>query len=51
VGAACRQLSIWQDQFLDNLPLSLSVNLTGIQLHERDIVSKIIHHYQSLQRI
>ncbi|WP_413173138.1 putative bifunctional diguanylate cyclase/phosphodiesterase [Anabaena azotica] len=49
LAAACRQLSIWQDQFLDDLPLSLSVNLSGIQLNEPDIVSKIIHHYQSLQ--
>ncbi len=49
LGAPCRQLSIWQYQFLDYLPLSLSVDLSGIQLHERDIVSKIIHHYQSLQ--
>ena len=49
MGAAGRQLSIWQDQFLDDLPLSLSVHLTGIQLDERDIGSKIIHHYQSLQ--
>jgi EAL domain-containing protein (putative c-di-GMP-specific phosphodiesterase class I) len=49
LGAAGRQLSIWQDQFLDDLPLSLSVHLTGIQLDERDIGSKIIHHYQSLQ--
>ncbi|MBK1987826.1 GGDEF domain-containing response regulator [Sphaerospermopsis aphanizomenoides BCCUSP55] len=48
LAAACRQLNIWQNQFLDDLPLSLAVNLSGIQLHEPDMVAKIIQHYQSL---
>ncbi|TAF07378.1 MAG: GGDEF domain-containing response regulator [Nostocales cyanobacterium] len=45
---ACRQLTIWQDQFLDHLPLSLSVNLSGVQLNEPGIVPHLIHQYQCL---
>ncbi|MEA5576485.1 putative bifunctional diguanylate cyclase/phosphodiesterase [Anabaena sp. UHCC 0451] len=45
---ACRQMTIWQDQFLDHLPLSLSVNISGVQLNEPDVVPHIIHQYQCL---
>ncbi|AFZ59080.1 EAL domain-containing protein [Anabaena cylindrica FACHB-243] len=45
---ACQQLTIWQNQFLDDLPLSLSINLSGVQLNEIGVVPNIIHHYQSL---
>ncbi|MBD2294982.1 EAL domain-containing protein [Anabaena sphaerica FACHB-251] len=46
--AACRQMTIWQEQFLDHLPLSLSVNLSGVQLNEPGLVSKIIAQYECL---
>lgn len=45
---ACHQMTIWQDQFLDYLPLSLSVNISGVQLNEPDVVPHIIHQYQCL---
>jgi diguanylate cyclase (GGDEF)-like protein len=46
--ASCRQMTIWQEQFLDHLPLSLSINLSGIQLNEPGVVPSIIHQYQRL---
>ncbi|WP_016949856.1 EAL domain-containing protein [Anabaena sp. PCC 7108] len=46
--AACRQLTIWQVQLADYLPLSVAVNLSGVQLNEPELVPKIIHQYQSL---
>ncbi|WP_071190156.1 GGDEF domain-containing response regulator [Trichormus sp. NMC-1] len=46
--AACQQLTIWQSQLADYLPLSLAVNLSGVQLNEPELVPKIIHKYQSL---
>jgi diguanylate cyclase len=48
LDAACRQMTIWQNQFLDDLPLSLSVNLSGVQLNESGVVPNIINHYKSL---
>ncbi|MFM2063560.1 MAG: hypothetical protein RLZZ507_3231 [Cyanobacteriota bacterium] len=45
---ACRQLTIWEDQFLDHLPLSLAVNVSGVQLNEPGVVPSIINQYQHL---
>lgn len=45
---AYNQIRIWQDQLSDYLPLSLSVNMSCVQLEETEIVPQIIHKYQSL---
>jgi diguanylate cyclase (GGDEF)-like protein len=46
--AACRQLNIWQKELPDYLPLTVSVNLSGVQLNEPEIVPKIIEIHRSL---
>lgn len=46
--SACRQLTMWQEQFLDHLPLSLSINVSAVQLDEPGIVPQIIHQYKCL---
>jgi len=38
---ACRRLAIWQEQFPHFSSLSLSVNLSGIQLKQLDLIDKI----------
>lgn len=38
---ACKQLSLWQDQFPDNSSLSISVNLSGIQLNQPQLIDQI----------
>lgn len=38
---ACHQLAAWQHQFPDTLPLSISVNLSGKQLEQPDLVNEI----------
>ncbi|MDY6805910.1 MAG: EAL domain-containing protein [Cyanobacteriota bacterium] len=38
---ACRRLAVWQEQFPHFSSLSLSVNLSGIQLKQLDIIEKI----------
>ncbi|WP_353931924.1 GGDEF domain-containing response regulator [Okeanomitos corallinicola TIOX110] len=45
---AYNQIKIWQDQLSDYLPLSLSVNMSCVQLEEIAIVPQIINKYQSL---
>jgi diguanylate cyclase (GGDEF)-like protein len=41
LSEACRQLSLWHAQFGDRLPLSISVNLSGIQLWNPDVLELI----------
>lgn len=38
---ACRQLAVWQEEFPHFSSLSLSVNLSGIQLKQLNIIEKI----------
>ena len=41
LSEACRQLSVWQEQFSHRKPLSISVNLSGIQLWNPDVLQSI----------
>lgn len=41
LSEACRQLSIWREQFSHHLPLTISVNLSGIQLWNPDVLKSI----------
>lgn len=41
LSEACRQLSVWQEQLAQPLPLSISVNLSGIQLWNPDVLQSI----------
>jgi diguanylate cyclase (GGDEF)-like protein len=41
LSEACRQLSIWQEQLSYRFPLSISVNLSGIQLWNPDVLQSI----------
>jgi diguanylate cyclase (GGDEF)-like protein len=41
VWEACRQLKIWQEQFPQELPLVVSVNLSGKQFAQVDLVEQI----------
>ena len=38
---ACNQLRVWQQQFADHLPLFMSVNVSGKQFVQLDLVEKI----------
>lgn len=38
---ACRQLRLWQDQFPSNLPLTMSVNLSGKQFMQMDLIERV----------
>ncbi|MBL1176636.1 EAL domain-containing protein [Pantanalinema sp. GBBB05] len=38
---ACRQLQIWQQQFVRHSPLTISVNLSALQLCQNDLVEQI----------
>ncbi len=38
---ACQQLSAWQGQFFSNPPLMMSINLSGQELHQPDLVESI----------
>jgi diguanylate cyclase (GGDEF)-like protein len=46
--SACDQMKIWEKEFCDYFPLSVAVNISGVQLEEAAIVTEIIHKYQSL---
>ena len=41
LSEACRQLSVWREQLSQYLPLSISVNLSGIQLWNPDVLHSI----------
>lgn len=41
IGEACRQLKIWQDKFPKDPPLVVSVNLSGKQFAQSDLVEQI----------
>lgn len=41
IGEACRQLKIWQTQFTFDEPLLVSVNLSGKQFSQADLVEQI----------
>jgi len=41
IKQACRQIRIWQEQFRRPRPLSMSVNLSVLQLSDKDIVDHI----------
>ncbi|HSO74428.1 MAG TPA: EAL domain-containing protein [Blastocatellia bacterium] len=38
---ACRQVRVWQDQFPSDPPLSISVNLSGKQFLQADLIERI----------
>ncbi|MGA7936974.1 MAG: EAL domain-containing protein, partial [Kovacikia sp.] len=38
---ACRQMQVWQQQFPINPPLSISVNLSGKQLNQLDVIERV----------
>ncbi|MBD2183987.1 sensor domain-containing protein [Aerosakkonema funiforme] len=38
---ACRQISVWQQAFPTEVPLTLSVNLSGFQLSQLDLIEQI----------
>ncbi len=38
---ACRQMQVWQQQFAVNPPLGMSVNLSGKQLTQPDVVERV----------
>ncbi|NRB08642.1 MAG: EAL domain-containing protein [Richelia sp.] len=38
---ACKQLSLWQTQFSSNPPLMMSINLSGQELNQPDLVESI----------
>jgi diguanylate cyclase (GGDEF)-like protein len=40
---ACRQASVWNTQRADRPPLTLSVNLSALQLHQADLASTVAH--------
>jgi diguanylate cyclase (GGDEF)-like protein/PAS domain S-box-containing protein len=40
---ACRQLKKWQEQFLSQTPLTVSVNLSGKQFKETNLLAQIQH--------
>jgi len=40
---ACLQLKIWQDQFIGKCPLTLSINLSGSQCKQPNMISEIEH--------
>ncbi len=40
---ACLQLKIWQDQFVGKCPLTLSINLSGSQCKQPNMISEIEH--------
>lgn len=39
---ACRQLSVWQEKFSGAMPITISINLSGIQLANPDSFLKIV---------
>ena len=48
LSEACKQLSIWRSQFSHHGPLSMSVNLSGVQLESPDLLRSIDEILQSL---
>lgn len=46
---ACRQLKAWHQQFPHHLPLSVSVNLSGIQLQTPDLIAQIDQLLQTVE--
>lgn len=38
---ACRQLSVWQQQFAQKFPLVLNVNISAVQLKQVDLIKRI----------
>ncbi|MGB3512505.1 MAG: EAL domain-containing protein [Microcoleaceae cyanobacterium] len=38
---ACRQLSLWQQQFAQKFPLVLNVNISAVQLKQVDLIKRI----------
>jgi diguanylate cyclase (GGDEF)-like protein len=47
---ACKQMKVWETQLIDHLPLSLSVNVSGVQLNEPELVPLIIYFHQFLEQ-
>ncbi len=48
LSEACKRLSIWREQCPNPLPLSMSVNLSGVQLGNPDLLQSIDEILQSL---
>jgi diguanylate cyclase (GGDEF)-like protein len=49
LSAACDQLALWRQQFCGSLPLTISVNLSGIQLSNPELLATIDQLLQSLE--
>ncbi|MTJ10036.1 MULTISPECIES: bifunctional diguanylate cyclase/phosphodiesterase [unclassified Anabaena] len=47
---ACKQMKVWETQLIAHLPLSLSVNVSGVQLNEPELVPLIIYLHQFLNQ-
>jgi diguanylate cyclase (GGDEF)-like protein len=43
LGAACKQMKAWQNQFQMVAPLSVNINVSGIQLLNRDFIKTLTH--------
>ena len=41
LAQACRQIRVWQEQFPDNLPLTISVNLCSQHFSQPNLISHI----------
>lgn len=44
---ACRQMNLWEKELANALPLSITVNLSGVQLTQSNLVSIVEQLYQS----
>lgn len=44
---ACRQMQVWQQQFVVSYPLNISVNLSGKQVAQPDVVERVEHILQT----
>jgi diguanylate cyclase len=42
---ACRQINLWQQELANALPLSVAVNLSGVQLTQSNLVGVVEHLY------
>ena len=47
LSEACRQLRVWREQFSNFLPVSMNVNLSGVQLGNPDLLQSIDEILQS----
>ena len=46
---ACRQLRIWQNAFVDDLPLTVSVNVSAKQLLKKQLLTEVLEIFEKYQ--